>query len=367
MLSNDYPAQLKITLRQYRQFVYRQGRLFLLSLFLIATLAACLAAPENSSQPLVSPRPTQPTDETESLVAQIATLPEVKASQPWQIVFASKSPVGDDGKIIDPNWENIWQAIQAAAIDFGVTVTLVDSPCQTCAHEQIQTINDLLARSPQINGLLIGVNDSWALAPVVDKVIGEGIPTIAIDTPLNSNLLLTTIGFDNFAGGQRMGEWVVEKLHGQGQVAILNGPLDQQNAIDRQHGFLRGLQQGQDIKILAVEEANWHQNNAQKITAKWLKQYPELDAIIAANDYMALGASDAAATAQIPLLITGFDATDFALDAIQKGQFAATISQKFSQQGRLALQLLVRHLENQETLPPLIPLTNTQIITQADL
>ncbi|MGB0563666.1 MAG: sugar ABC transporter substrate-binding protein, partial [Spirulinaceae cyanobacterium] len=224
-----------------------------------------------------------------------------------------------------------------------------------------------LARSPRVDGLLIGVNDSLTLAPIVDKVIGAGIPTIAIDTPLNSDLLLTTVGFDNFSSGQLMGEWVAEQLQGTGQVALLNGPLDQQNAIDRQHGFLTGLQRGQNIKILGAEEGNWKQDLAQDITQKWLKQYSQIDAIIAANDYMALGASDAAAAAQVPLLITGFDGTEFALAAIQNGKFAATISQEFAQQGRLALKLLVRHLENQETFPPLIPLTNSLIITQENL
>ncbi|NEP43103.1 MAG: sugar ABC transporter substrate-binding protein, partial [Okeania sp. SIO2H7] len=66
-----------------------------------------------------------------------------------------------------------------------------------------------LIETEEIDGIIIGSSDSIRLVPAVEKAINSGIPVIAMDTPLNSDRILTFVGFDNFAAGKSMGEWVV--------------------------------------------------------------------------------------------------------------------------------------------------------------
>ncbi|MBP0021118.1 MAG: sugar ABC transporter substrate-binding protein [Cyanobacteria bacterium SBLK] len=326
---------------------------------LTIALTACFSAPENARQSEISSLALSLKIEAESLPSQIVASPEIKATRPWKFAIAVKDSLESEG------WSQVWQAAREAADDFGVEVVLLTNPCQTCVTEQIQEI-DTLIRSQQIDGLIIGVVDSIALTPVVEKAIQQGIPTIAIDTPLNSEMLVTSVGFDNFAGGKAIGEWVVKQLGDRGQVAILTGPIDHQNASDRHKGFLSGLQAG-NIEIVATEAGNWETGLAREITARWLERYPKLDAIVAANDNMALGASQAARAVKVPLLITGFDATDFALNAIAEGQMGATISQEFHHQSRLSIQLLIRHLEQKETFPPFVAVSDISLITRDNI
>ncbi|OCR00752.1 hypothetical protein BCD67_24805 [Oscillatoriales cyanobacterium USR001] len=362
MLSKNTKSQLNRNARERHKLLKSPKNLWLLGWMLAIALAACATISEKVSPPTLSPSTPTAIITTKSSAPQVATSPEIKATRPWKFVVAIRERLISDGKFANPYWDTVWESAQKAAADFGVDVTLLPNPCQTCVTEQIKAI-DSFTKPPKIDGLIIAVADSEALVPVVEKVIASGIPVIAIDTLLNSDRLLTFVGFDNFAGAKAIGEWVATQLQGQGQVAILNGFLDQQNAIGRRKGFLAGLQQG-NIEIVATEAGNWKTDLAQKITMEWLTRYPKLKAIVAANDDMALGASAAAKAAKFPLLITGFDANKEALDAIKNGEMAATISQLMDRQTRLSVQLLIRHLENKETFPPFVTLSEVSVITK---
>ncbi len=336
-----------------------KGLIQLVFLFMVSFLVAC------NSGTSVTPQNTPPVADSNTNAAsvvtpKVTTSPEMKATRPWKIAVAVKDQLKPDGKIADPNWETVWLAAQQAAKDFGVEVSLIPAPCQTCTDAQIKAVSTLVEPG-KVDGLIIGAVDSVALGPVVEKVAASGVPVVAIDTPLSSDRLLTFVSFDNTAGGKAVGAWVAKQLQNKGQVAILNGPLEQQNARDRRNGFLEGLKQG-SIEVVATADAKWDTETAQKITKEWLQRYPQLNAIVAANDRMALGASLAAGNKKV--LITGFDALDVALEAIRKGQLGATVSQGFDRQSRLAVQLLIRHLEKKETFPAIVFLSEVTLITK---
>ena len=127
------------------------------------------------------------------------------------------------------------------------------------------------------------------------------------------------------------------------------------------------MKQG-NIDVLDTQSGNWKRDRAREITSEWLQQYPQVDAIIAANDEMALGASKAVAAAKREgISIVGFDAVEPALTAIKEGKMAATIDQLPSQQARLAIQLAVRHLESGETFPPIVVLPEISLIDEENV
>jgi len=333
-------------------------------LFLVSCSSA-LAAMSQVSPPataVVAPtvRPTPPIDFT-----------EIKATRPWRIAFIPKFKFLEETGKLSSYWQPAWDGAQKAGLDFGVNVELVTSDVRgsTDADDvepQIRLVADLIAHD-KLDGLVIAPFDSDRLAPVVDKAVAAGIPTVVMDTPLNSNRLLTSVVFDNFAAGRLMGEWVVRQLGGKGKALILDGPQNEQNAVDRRKGFLAGLQTG-NIDILDTKSADWEIEPARQVTAAWLQGYADVNVILAANDNMALGAAQAVAAAKrTGILITGFDATDAGLTAVQAGQIAATVDQEPGEQARLAIQLLIRHLETGETFPPIIFLPNISLVARENV
>ena len=335
--------------------------LFLGGLVISLWLTTC-ASPPVATPPSQVPQVTS----TPSIV-----LTEMRATRPWRIAFVPKFKfLGETGKL-SSYWQPAWEGAEKAGRDFNVTVELVTSNVRgnsdaDYVEPQIRLIAGLIQRG-DVDGLVIAPFDSNRLAPVVDKAISAGIPTIAMDTPVNSDRLLTCVMFDNFTAGRVVGEWVVKQLGKRGKALILEGPPDQQNALDRRNGFLAGLQTG-DIDVLDARSADWEIEPARQITAAWLPNYADIDAILAANDNMALGAAQAVAEARRPgIIITGFDATDAGLAAIQAGQVSATIDQAPGKQARLAVQLLVRHLEKGEKFPPTIFLSEIPLVTKENV
>lgn len=304
-------------------------------------------------------------------VTQVDLDKKIEASQSWKIDFIIKDKRVAGELSMSPYWISAWEGAQQAGEEFGVDLELglITSGCQTdteCVEPQIRLVADLIAQG-ETDGLIIAPIDSNRLVPVVEKVIAAGIPTIVMDNALNTEEILTFIVFDNFMAGQAMGEWVVEELDGTGKALILEGPNDQQNAIDRRDGFLAGLQAG-DIEILDIQSADWETSIAKEKTAQWLQEFSEFDVIIAANDNMALGAAQAVEEAKRrDILITGYDAVVGALSAIEDGRMTATIDQAPNLQAYIAVQLMVRHLEQGETFPPIILLPDIPLITKANV
>jgi ABC-type sugar transport system substrate-binding protein len=227
-------------------------------------------------------------------------------------------------------------------------------------------VADLITHS-NFDGLVIAPFDSDRLASVVDKAVRAGIVTVAMDTPISSGQVLTFVSFNNFNAGRNMGEWVVKQLGRSGNALMLDGPQDQQNAVDRRNGLLAGLHAG-NIEILNAKSGDWETEPASEITAGWLQKYPEVDVILAANDYMAVGAVKALAAAKrTGVLVTGFDATDAALGAIKAGQMSATVDQAPGEQARTAIKLLVRHLERGESFPSIVSMPKLPLVTKENV
>ncbi|WP_204102568.1 MULTISPECIES: sugar ABC transporter substrate-binding protein [Spirulina sp. CCY15215] len=313
--------------------------------------------PKNINNSAIAPSPN--VSESKFKIPQT----EIKATKPWHILVVVKDTFDPKtGKHGDLYQEQVWQGAMKAGADFGVKVELLANTCHTCVEDQIRAISERVDAGG-INGIVIMVTDSIRVAPVIEKAIARGISVVAMDTPLNSDKILTFVVFDNVAGGKVMGEWLVQKLGGQGRVLILDGALEQQNAVDRREGFLAGLRTGK-IDILETKSAAWSQEEAKEITQQWLQKYNNINAIIAANYAMSVGASEAVreANLQDKIIVTGFDAMPPALQSIKEGAIAATIDQTPDLQARLSIQLLLRHLENRETFPPRVLIPNIPLI-----
>lgn len=308
---------------------------------------------------------------------QIDLMKTVNAGQPWKIVFVSQDgPKGHENIAEDdcPGiiWCFAWQTAHHMGHELGAHMELayVQEDCNSeeqCVRQQIQLLNNLVERG-DVDGLIIGPRDSNQLVPVVEKAIASNIAVIAIGTPINSKDVLTLITSNNFEGGKSVGQWVADRLQGQGNVVILEGPKYQKHALARRHGFIAGLQ-GTNITVLDTETALWTCETAQAVTADWLAKFSDIDAIIAASDHMAMGARIATRIANRQnILITGYDAMPMAKVAIANGFLDATVEQTPEiNDNALAVQLMVRHLETEETFPNVVYLPNPTLLSQQNL
>lgn len=364
--------------------MYRHCALLSLSMGALFLAASC-GKPEAAtpSEP-VTAAPTRDFD-AESVIAEILAGasddpllpsvidPDLVATQPWKIAYISKEPRVDMPKSVnDVYWYSAWLGTQETAKELNVQVEDYSIPQGVCSlHEecvlpQINIINKIIEQD-LADGIVIGPTDSFRLAAVIEKATESGIPIVAMDTPVDTESILSFVVLNSYESAKEMGKWVAEQLNGKGNVLILTGPKTDQNATDRHRGILSGLS-GSDIVVLDTQVANWSETRAQEVTADWLEEFPDIDAIFSSNDAMALGAITAIKSANRDgILVTGYDGLPPAMDAIREGDLAATNHQNPLLQAEIATRMLVQNLEKQSTFPPVVFLPDSPLITSQNV
>lgn len=207
-----------------------------------------------------------------------------------------------------------------------------------------------------ISAVLVNPVHKEAIQPALERVIEAGVPVITTDRDVaNPSLRLVFIGTDNVAGAEQAARSLVEALERSGKeppwrVVILNGIPGTTAAEDRRRGFrnvLDALVGEGRVVIVAEEVANFRRDQGLSVMESILAR-EEVDAVIAANDEMALGAIQAIEGAGlrpgVDVIIVGYDAIPDAVDAVREGKMYATIAQSPFLQGYWAVYAAYYHL-----------------------
>lgn len=248
----------------------------------------------------------------------------------------------------NPFFVTMKDAAVAKAEALGVELMVLDA--QDSAETQASQIEDFIVRGVDL--LIINPVDSDAIGTSVVACNTEGIPVITVTRASNSGEVVQHLDIDNREAGRLDAEQLIVDLGGTGKVAVLEGIAGSSSAIERNEGFVAALE-GTEIEIVASLTANYAREEGASVTEDILQANPELDAIYAHNDEMALGAVRAVAAAgrSEEIKIYGIDATDDALVAVENGEMAATVQQQPDLQIETALENAITYLEGGELEP----------------
>lgn len=251
-------------------------------------------------------------------------------------------------------WLLLEQAATARAAELGAS--LIVEPAFSAA-EQSAAIDRFVEQ--RVDALIIGAIDSHVLAPAANRALAAGISVIAADTEILGCEISATIRSDNVGGGKLAAAFLAERTGGQGAVAHLKGASSAHSATLRAQGFQGIIAQHPGLHIAYEAEGDWSLEDGRRLTREALARVPDLRALFAANDPMALGAAAAIAEAGRTgsILVASFDALPETLRAIHTGAVDATVRQFPAEIGRGALELAVRAAQGQ----PLEPLTLVRV------
>jgi len=177
---------------------------------------------------------------------------------------------------------------QAAEMGYSIFLNLIHQPETTDVDD---LLDSLFAR--QVDGILwaipeIGNNRDWAHAGSRDFPVPlVFVSGMAGPTPL------PLVGVDN----QMIGRLATGHLLAGGarRVGIITGPLNWWEAQQRQLGWRETLEeQGLAFEDRRVAVGDWNARSGEQGLYQLLAQCPDIDAVFASNDQMALGALHAA-------------------------------------------------------------------------
>ncbi len=198
--------------------------------------------------------------------------------------------------------------------------------------QQVALVEQMMAQG--VDAIVIAPADSRALVPVLAKALREKIVVVNIDNKLDDPTLrqvgidIPFVGPDNRAGARAVGAALAKHLQRGDRVAILEGIPTAFNAQQRRLGFEDAMREA-GAEVVTVQSAHWEQDEANTVSAAMLREHPDLKAILASNDNMALGAASAVRQAGRigQTLVVGFDNIAAVQQLLQDGRVLATADQ----------------------------------------
>lgn len=213
--------------------------------------------------------------------------------------------------------------------------------------EQIALVNEVLSAKP--DALVFSPSDPKALVPAVDKFNAAGIAVINVIDRLAGGQTVAYVGNDDYDVALTTARHLLKAMNGKGNVVILEGPPTLPTAVARSRGFNDALKEFPNVKLLEAKSANYAKPAATQNMRDFLRAYPQIDGVLAANDPMAIGANDALKAAGKKALVVGINASAEVLPLIKSGEILATGDYNGYEQGCLAAEIAGRHLQHQET------------------
>lgn len=175
--------------------------------------------------------------------------------------------------------------------------------------------------------LVVGTNDADAVVPAIDKVMAAGIDVIVLDRGINSTNYTTFINSDNEEIGKIGGEYIVERLGGEGKVLLFEGILTADVTQLRSKGFLDVVAAYPNIEVIK-RTGNYLRKDALLEMDKLLASGERVDAIFAESDSMLSGVRTALPKHGVEassLITVGCDYVSEAKQAILAGDQTASV------------------------------------------
>lgn len=267
------------------------------------------------------------------------------------------------GNVVKAEEEKEW-TLGVLYLDQEVLMSYCADGCEAYAdeHDNVTLIEynankDVTTQLKQCENLITQGVDAICLTPVdgsgCDQMIAAcneaGIPIIGFHAFVYGDVL-TNIGFNNTGFGQMQVDYAASLCGEKGNVALMCGKLDNQNAVERIDGNKATLENYPDMTIVDEQVGNWNRDDAMEIAENWINSGLDIDVIISNNDAMAIGIALAYENAGLerPILI-GVGGTQEGLEALMAGQMDATVFQPAYDNGYEAMEKAVSYLEG-ETL-----------------
>ncbi len=253
-----------------------------------------------------------------------ADLPRLKQKDSYKVGFAQTES------------NNPWRIAESKSMqDVAKTCgwNLVYTDAAGSAAKQVADVESMIAQ--KVDLIVLAPREEKPLIPAVMKAKKAGIPVILIDRDVDAKLAkvgtdyITFIGSDFVDQGRRAAEWLVKATNGKGTIVELEGTTGSSPANNRKKGFDEAIAKNTGMKIVASQSGDFARDKGRQVMQTLLQAHPDVTAVYAHNDEMAIGAISALeAAGKKPgqdVMIVSIDGTRDALTAIASGKMGATV------------------------------------------
>jgi len=214
--------------------------------------------------------------------------------------------------------------------------------------QQIQVVEGFTSQG--VNGIVLAPLDNRALARPVEEAKSAGVPTVIIDSALESNSIVSFVATDNRKGGMLGADRLGELLGGKGKVILLRYAEGSASTEEREAGFLDEMKQKYpNIELVStIQHGGATRDSAKTASESLLNKFgDDVQGIFCPNESTTAGMlsalQDAGKAGKV--MFVGFDATQMFVDAMKAKQLQGIVVQNPFNMGYLGVRTIVESLQ----------------------
>ncbi|MEK5391352.1 ribose ABC transporter substrate-binding protein RbsB [Margalitia sp. FSL K6-0131] len=231
----------------------------------------------------------------------------------------------------NPFFVSLKDGVMKEAKAKGMHVTVVDA--QNDSAKQVNDVQDLLQQGVDV--LLINPTDSAAISTAVQSANEVGVPVITLDRSSDKGKVETLVASDNIKGGKMAANFIIDQVEKNAKVVELQGVPGASATRERGKGFHQIADK--ELQVVESQSAHFDRTEGLNVMENLIQGHPDIKAVFAQNDEMALGALEAINSSGKNIVVVGFDGNDDALKSIKDGKLNATVAQQPELIGKLAV------------------------------
>ncbi|MFT5880894.1 MAG: ribose transport system substrate-binding protein [Moritella sp.] len=233
----------------------------------------------------------------------------------------------------NPFFVTMKEGAEAKAKTLGYKLIVLDS--QNDPSKELANVEDLTVRG--VKAILINPTDSDAVSNAIRMANRADIPVLTLDRAASRGNVVSHIASDNVAGGEMAGQYIADTVGANAKVIQLEGIAGTSAARERGKGFMQAVA-ATKMELLGSQPADFDRTKGLNVMENMLAANPDVQAVFAQNDEMALGALRAVQASGKNVLIVGFDGTKDGIAAVNRGILGATIAQQPALIGALGIE-----------------------------
>jgi len=235
-------------------------------------------------------------------------------------------------------------------------------------EQQIQVVEGFAAQG--VNGMVLAPLDDHALVRPVSDAKRAGVPTVIIDSGLQSSDFVSFVATDNRKGGSLAADRMGQLLNGKGKVLVLRYAEGSASTTEREAGFIEQLKQKfPGVELISTDQyAGATRDTAKRASENLLNRFGDVvQGIFTPNESstagMLLALQDIGKAGKVSFV--GFDASQTFIDAINANQLQGIVVQNPFNMGYLGVKTIVESLQGKPVQPKID--TGVMLVTKDNL
>ncbi len=225
-------------------------------------------------------------------------------------------------------WQAVKQGAEQAAEEENVKITFEGPESESQVDKQIEMLRAALDKSPDAIGF--AALDSQASVPLMEETKSNGIPVIAFDSGVDSDIPLSTAATDNKAAAALAAQKMAEEIGGAGKIALVVQDQTSETGVNRRDGFVEEIEKNYpDIEIVDIQYGGGDVLKSTDLAKAIIQAHSDLKGIFGSNEGSAIGVVNAVKELGIEneITVVGFDSGKQQIDAIKEGIMAGAVTQ----------------------------------------